>query len=401
MTITNHKKKEVSVPKSAIARMLQLVRESGRDESELVYLVRGEPDFNTPAHIRQALSQAVEAEYTHYPPIAGYPDLRQAIAEQRQTKTGIPVDPDEVLITTGATMGMYVALQALITPGDDVLLPAPIYDVYLGQIAAAGGRAVQVKAGSGDAQSAGGAHFHIPMNLLEEALTPDTRAIILNTPWNPTGTVMTQEELQTIGAFAIEHDLYVLVDEIYEELVYDTHKHYSIACLFDAFRSRTITINSFSKTYAMTGWRIGYNIAPQVLIEAMLHQYRQSSRGSSAFVQRAGLAAIRGPWEPVARMVAEYTQRRKLLVNLVNQIEGVRCLAPEGTFFCLVDIRNLRQTSEAIARHLLQDVGLVIVPGSFYGPTLDGFLRLSFSYSQDNIRRGVERLADSIHRRGI
>ncbi len=387
--------------KPAIARVLQMVRESGCNESELVYLVRGEPDFNTPAHIRQALSQAVEAEYTHYPPAAGYPDLRQAIVEQRQTKTDMPVDLDEVLITTGATMGMYVALQALIAPGDEVLLPAPIYDVYLGQIAAAGGRAVQVPARSGDALSAGEAHFHIPMNLLAKALTPNTKAIILNTPWNPTGTVMTREELQAIGAFAVEHDLYVLVDEIYEELVYNNHKHYSLASLSDDFRSRTITINSFSKTYAMTGWRLGYNIAPQALTEAMLRQYRLSSRGSSAFVQRAGLAALQGPWEPVAQMVAEYTQRRQLLVNLVNQIEGVHCLAPEGTFFCLVDIRNLRQTSETIARHLLHDVGLVVVPGSFYGPALDGFLRLSFSYSQENIRRGAERLVDSIHRLGI
>jgi aminotransferase len=372
--------------------MMQYARDIGRDESDLVYLVRGEPDSITPAHIRKALSEAVEAGYTHYPPIAGYRKLRQAVAQRIKENYVLDVDADnEVLITSGATMGMYLAIHGVLRPSDEVLLPEPIYDAYIGQLTLHGAKAVFVSTEMTDS------HFHLSRNDLEAARTPYTKAIILNTPWNPTGTVMSRAELIEIAEFAVEHELYIFVDEIYHSLVYDDHVHYSLASLSDEYRERVITINSFSKTYAMTGWRLGYNLASPSITKAMLLHYQQCSRGSSAFVQQAGVAALLGPQEHINDMLVEYAERRKLVVEGLKKINGLGCLVPEGTFFCLLDARMLRISSEELAQYLVRDYGLITVPGVYYGSNLEGFLRISFSYGREEIARGLERLADGIH----
>lgn len=380
---------ELATP--AVSRMLEFARRSGRDPARLVTLVRGEPDFRTPEHICRSLWEAIEAGYTHYPPVHGYAELRRAVAHRVQIDHNLEFDPDqEVLITTGATTGMYVALLAVVRPGDEVLLPEPIYDPYPNQVRILGGRPVFVPT------ERQGSHFHISKEALEATVSPHTRAIILNTPWNPTGAVLSGEELLQIGEFAVEHDLIVIVDEIYEKFVYDGHVHHCLAGLSADFRERVITINSFSKTYAMTGWRLGYNLASPALTRAMRLHFEQLSRGSTAFVQRAGLAALSGSQDPVNEMVAEYTRRRRLMVDGLNEIEGLECIAPEGTLFCLVKAQAYHQSSEELAQFLVREWGLLTVPGSYYGPSLDNYLRLSFSYSPQEIASGLELLAEGL-----
>lgn len=375
----------------AVSRMMEYARQAGRATNNLVLLVRGEPDFTTPVHIREALLEALEAGYTHYPVTHGYPQLRRAVAARVLADDDIQWDPDEeVLITSGSTAGMYLALRAVLHPGDEVLLPDPVYDPYAGQVRAAGGRPVSVLA----ARKNG--HFYLPREALAEAVTPRTRALILNTPWNPTGTVCTREELTHLGEFALEHELVVIVDEIYEKLVYDRHAHVSLASLNSQFRDSLIMVKSTSKTYAMTGWRLGYNLANVRLTRAMRLHQQQFSRGSAAFVQRAAIAALEGPQECVTEMVAEYDVRRQLMVKLISQIEGVTCIQPEGTFFCLVDAHRYSTNAEKLAQYLVREWGLLTVPGTYYGRSLEGHLRLSFAYAREDISAGVELLAQGL-----
>jgi aspartate aminotransferase len=377
----------------AVLRMLEFARHSGRDPASLVSLVRGEPDFQTPGHICRAAWEALEAGYTHYPVTHGYGELRQAVADRIRADQELDFDPEtEVLITDGATAGMYLALLATLEAGrDEVILPDPIYDAYANQVRILGGKPIFVQT------RRNGAHFHIDTDVMKAALTPRTRAIILNTPWNPTGTVVSREELRQIGEFVIEHDLIAIVDEIYEKLVYEGHVHCSLVGLSTALRGHVITINSLSKSYAMTGWRLGYNLASPDLIRAMKLHYEQFSRGSPAFVQRAGIAALRGPQDAVAQMVLEYAGRRRLLIDQFASIANVECIAPEGTFFCLVDVRGCGQASERLAYYLVRDWGLLTVPGSYYGCSLEGYLRISFSYARKDILRGLELLAEAVH----
>lgn len=376
-----------NVASPAVGRMLNYAREAGQNPGELVSLVRGEPDFPTPEHISRALWQAIQDGYTHYPQIQGYPELRRAVGDRVRVDHGVEFDPDaEVLITSGGTAGMYLALLATIQPGDEVIMPDPIYDPYANQVIVVGGVPVSVPV------AVVGSHFHISAEMLASALTSRTRAIILNTPWNPTGTVLSLSELMTIGEFAAEHELYLLVDEIYEKLLYDDNKHHCLAGLSPAFRDNVITINSFSKTYAMTGWRLGYNLASASLINTMQLYHQHFSRGSTAFVQQAGVAALNGPQTSVDEMVAEYAERRNLMLARLREIDGIRAIVPEGGLFFLVDIRGFGLGAEAMAKYLVREWGLLTVPGPYYGPSLEGYLRLSFSYAREDIVRGVERL---------
>jgi aspartate/methionine/tyrosine aminotransferase len=377
----------------AVARMLESARRSGRDPAKLVSLVRGEPDFETPDHIRRAAWEALEAGYTHYPATHGYSELRQAVADRIRTDQELDFDPDrEVLITDGATAGMYLALLAVLEEGrNEVILPDPIYDAYANQVRVLGGKPVFFQTRRSNA------HFHIDTEVIEAALTPRTRAVILNTPWNPTGTVLSKEELHNIGELVLQHDLIAIVDEIYGKIVYESHVHCSLVGLSAALRDHVITVNSLSKTYAMTGWRLGYNLASSSLTRTMKLHYEQFSRGSPAFVQRAGIAALRGSQDVVTQMVAEYAERRRLMVDQFASIAGVECIAPEGTFFCLVDVRDCGQNSEELARYLVREWGLLTVPGSYYGPSLEGYLRISFSYAREDILRGLELLAQAVH----
>jgi aspartate aminotransferase len=346
--------------------------------------MRGEPDFDTPPHIIEAAARAMKAGRTRYPDNRGEMPLREAIAVKLARDNGVPYDPgSEILVTTGATLGIYVALMAVVNPGDEVLLPDPIYDAYRSPIELAGGCVKPVRS------SIEGGRFVIAPDAIAAAVTPASRVLLLNTPWNPVGTVLTRHELQAIAEVVLRHGLTLISDEIYEAITYDGAAHVSPAALAPELRARTILINSLSKTYAMTGWRLGYCAAPARVTQAMFLSLQQASRGPATFIQDAATAALSGSQDAVADMRAEYTRRRRLVLDALSSIPRVRVLPPEGGFFAMADARDTGVASNEIRRKLLNEAGVAVVHGAAYGPGGEGTLRVSFASGGDILERGL------------
>lgn len=395
---------------TAVNRVLAEVRQLQSEGRTLISLMRGQPDTPTPAHIVEAGIQALRDGRTGYPDNQGEPILRQAVAEKLRRDQGLSYDPNtEILITDGATCGLFAALGALLKPGDNVLLPDPIYDAYESPIAIWGGRTVSVRSKIHDGR------FTLDHEILEFVRTPQSRALLLNTPWNPTGAVLTQHELAACMAYAELFDLYVFSDEIYENLIYDRRRHFSPATISAEAKQRTIIVNSLSKTYAMTGWRVGYCAGPAEIIQAMYLVLQQYSRGPATFVQHAAAAALRGDQSCVRAMNAEYQQRRDrviaalqglpltetplpLTAGAVVETPLVGPIVPEGGLFVMVDIRGLMLPAEEVRRFLLHETGVVVIDGSAYGPGGNGTLRVSFAAGGSVLEQGLQRLCDGLQR---
>lgn len=367
---------------TAVNSILAEVKQLQAEGRNLVSLMRGEPDFRTPAHIVEAAERALRNGRTGYADNRGELPFREAVAAKLKF-----YDPaTEILITTGATFGIHAALTALLNDGDEVLLPEPVYDAYHSPILLAGGviRSVPSQIVNG--------RFTLDVAGLEAACTARCRVMLLNTPWNPTGTVFTREELEAIGEFVLRHNLILLSDEIYESITYEDHVHISPIALSPELRARTVLINSFSKTYAMPGWRAGYCAAPATITQAMFLVLQQSSRGPATFVQDAATEALQGPQDCVAVMRQEYTNRRATVCRELSGMASCRVLAPEGGFFAMLDISALHTPSNEIRRKLMREHGVVVVHGSAYGPSGEGTLRVSFASGGDNLTRGLEKL---------
>ena len=314
---------------TAVNSILAEVRRLQSQGQKPVSLMRGEPDFLTPPHIIEAAAAAMRNGRTTYPDNRGEPMLRQAISEKLERDNGLRYDPDsEILVTTGATFGIYAALAAIVNEGDEVLVPDPIYDAYQSPIRLAGGRPSPVRA------TIARGRFQLDVVALEAAYTPSSKVLLLNTPWNPTGAVLREPELKGIGDFVERHNLVLISDEIYEAITYAPHHHVSPASLSEALRARTVLVNSLSKTYAMTGWRVGYCAAPKQIIAAMFLVLQQSSRGPATFVQDASAAALTGPQDCVAEMLAEYGRRRSLVIRAPGWHPRYPSSAARGRLFC-------------------------------------------------------------------
>lgn len=378
---------------TAVNRVLEEARQVSADGRALVSLMRGQPDSPTPWHIVEAAQKALRDGLTGYPDNQGESILRQAIAEKLWRDNALTYDPQrEILVTDGATAGIFTALAVLIQPGDDVLLPDPIYDAYASPISIWGGRPVPVRS----AIRAG--RFAIDRAALEAAYTARSRVLLLNTPWNPTGTVLTRDELAACVDFALARDLHIVSDEIYEALVYDGRRHLSPATLSAEARARTVVVNSLSKTYAMTGWRVGYCAAPAEILQAMLLVLQQFSRGPAMFVQHAAAAALVGDQSCVRKMTAEYQGRREKVRQALEGLPGVVPLVPEGGLFVMLDLRALGIPSDEARRLLLRDAGVVVIHGSAYGAGGEGTLRVSFAGGGKSLDQGLERLRDGLKR---
>ena len=353
--------------------------------------MRGEPDFDTPAHIADAAMEALRRGRTRYPDNRGEPRLREAIAAKLARDNAVTADPAaEILVTTGATLGIHCALTALLGPGDEVLMPEPIYDAYQSPIRLAGGRVRAVAA------SLDGGRFAIDVDALETAWTPSARILLLNSPWNPVGTVLRRPELEALAGFVVRRNLTLLSDEIYEAITYDGARHLSPAALGPEVQARTVIVNSLSKTYAMTGWRAGYCAGPAAIIQQMFLALHQSSRGPATFIQDAAAAARGGSQECVDQMRVEYTRRRQQVIDTLGGVPRVTVLPPEGGFFAMVDVRELGLGSNELRRRLLHESGVAVVHGAAYGPTGEGTLRVSFGSGGDTLARGLERLRDGL-----
>ena len=374
---------------NAVLREVKAVQAAGKD---VVSLMRGQPDTPTPAHIVAAAERALRAGRTGYPDNRGEPELRRAVADAAEGKFGHRYDPErEILVTDGATGGFCAALAALVGPGDDVLLPDPIYDAYTSPIRLWGGRPVPVPAVLWNGQ------FSINHEDLEAACTPRARVLILNSPWNPVGTVFTRGELEVILDFAAARDLFVVSDEIYDALAYDA-RPLSPAALSDDARGRTVVVNSLSKTYAMTGWRVGWCAGPADVIDAMFLALQQWGRGPATFVQDAAVCALRSDQSCVEQMCEEYRGRRDRVVSRLRGIPGVEPLVPQGGLFVMLDVRGLGLPSDDVRRFLLHEAGVVVIHGAAYGPGGEGTLRVSFAAGGETLERGLGRLRDGLLR---
>ena len=378
---------------TAVNRVLQKVRQLEAEGHSLVSLMRGQPDTPTPPHIVEAAIRSLRDGRTGYPDNRGEPALRRAVAEKLRREQGLSYDPDrEILVTDGATFGISAAFGALVQPHADVMLPDPIYDAYAAPIALWGGQVRPVPATVRDGR------FTLDRRGFEDSWSSDSASILLNTPWNPVGTVLTREELVDVMGFAEEHDCPVIGDEIYESLVYDGRRHVSPAAVSADARQRTIVVNSLSKTYAMTGWRVGYCAGPEEIIGAMFLVLQQSSRGPAMFVQDAAACALDSNQECVRRMAADYQARRDRVVERLRGIPGVEPMVPEGGLFVMADIRGLGRPSENVSHFLMRDAGVVVLHGAAYGPGGEGTLRVSFAAGGETLEHGLDRLREGLLR---
>ncbi|MDH7490516.1 MAG: pyridoxal phosphate-dependent aminotransferase [Anaerolineae bacterium] len=354
---------------------------------EVVHLEIGEPDFDTPKHIIEAACKALHSGYTHYTPSAGIPELRKAIAEEMSRTRGIPVEPENVVVTPGGKPIMFYAILALAEPGDEVIYPNPGFPIYESMINFTGATPVPIPLREEY-------NFAFDIDEFKKLVTDKTKLIIINSPHNPTGGILDKETLHEIAKIAMERDIPVLSDEIYDRILYDGEFH-SIASI-PGMQERTIILNGFSKTYAMTGWRLGYGVMPKDLAVHITRLMTNSNSCTNAATQIAGIAALKGPQDDVDRMVAAFRERRDVIVKGLNEIPGVSCVLPKGAFYAFPNIKGTGMQSKPLADYLLNEAGVACLSGTSFGAYGEGYLRLSYANSVENIKKALERMADAI-----
>jgi aspartate/methionine/tyrosine aminotransferase len=373
---------ETAFEAAARARALEA---TGRS---VIHLELGEPDFDTPSHISQAAAHALlEERMTHYPPATGIAPLKDAIAADVLRWKGIHATPDQVVVTPGAKPIMFYAMLAVVDEGDEVIYPNPGFPIYESMARYVGG--IPVAAPLREASS-----FRMDVAEVAGLISDRTRMIVLNSPHNPTGSILTEDDLRQIAGLAVEHDLVVLADEIYGRLQYEGEP-LSIATL-PGMAERTITLDGFSKTFAMTGWRLGYGIVPDWLAPSFSRLVINSVSGTNAFAQAGAVAALTGPQDEPEAMRAEFLARRSLIVNGLNAISGVGCVQPAGAFYAFPNVSSFGRSSAEIADHLLYDAGVCGLAGTAFGQHGEGYIRFSYANSRQNIEGALDRIAESL-----
>jgi len=350
---------------------------------EVVHLEIGEPDFDTPDNIREAAVKAIWDGYTHYGPAQGLPELREAIARVVGKDKGIDVSPDEVVVTPGAKPIMFFAMLALVNEGDEVIYPNPGFPIYESVIEFLGAKAVPLKL---EEQR----EFCFDAAELAKLVSPRTKMIIINSPQNPTGGVLSKEDLEAIADVARKNNIWVLSDEVYSKILYEG-EHISIAAL-PGMREHTIILDGYSKTYAMTGWRLGYGIMPKELAAALTQLQINATSCTCSFTQVAGIEGITGDQSAAIKMVEEFKRRRDVIVDGLNRIPGIKCLKPKGAFYVFPNIEELGMTSAELSDLLLNEAGVAVLPGTAFGKYGEGYLRLSYANSVENIRKALDRI---------
>ncbi len=380
-------KRMENIPPSGTIRMLEMAKGMEQKGQKVIHLEVGEPDFDTPQHIKEAAVKALNEGFVKYTSSKGIPELREAVAWDIGRRTDAEIQSSQVLITPGGKHAILCAVLTLINPGDEVLMPVPVWPTYKAIVKVAEGVPKEVFFEE---------DYSINEEGLKEVITPKTKAIFINSPNNPTGGALTKEEMKIIADIVADNGLYVFSDEIYDSLTYDGFKNTSILS-FPELRDQTVYIHGFSKTYSMTGWRLGYVAAPQKMIDAMSRIQQNSTTCATSFVQKAAVEALRGPQDCVEEMRKEYDERRKVIVKALNQIDGVSCGMPKGAFYVFPNISEYSDDSYQVAEKLLENKGVCLTPGKVFGSNGEGHLRISYAASMENILEGVKRLEEFLH----
>lgn len=380
-------------PTLAIDAKAKALKAQGVD---IVGFGAGEPDFDTPQNIKEAAKKAIDSGFTKYTPVGGTDELKDAIIAKMKNDHGLEYTRDEISVACGAKHSLYNISQALIQEGDEVIIPVPYWVSYPDQVVLAGGTPVFI-----ETDEATG--FKITPAQLEKAITRNTKALILNSPCNPTGASYTADELKAIGQVCLKHDFLIISDDIYERLLYDGLKFTEIAQVVPELKSRTIVVNGVSKTYAMTGWRIGYACGPKELMGAMTKMQSQSTSNPTSIAQKAAVEALKGPQDAVAAMAVEFEKRRTYIVERLNAMPGVNCFKATGAFYVFPNFSGIYGkgfngktigNSTEFAAYLLEEAKVAIVPGVAFGA--DKYARLSYAVSMENIRKGMDRIEAAI-----
>lgn len=354
---------------------------------EIIHLEIGEPDFETPVNVRKAAVKAIEDGYTHYGPSAGLAEARSAIAEFVARDRGVPVTPDQVVITPGGKSIIFFSMLALVEPGDEVIYPNPGFPNYQATINFCGGVPVPMPLREKDG-------FSVDLDHFESLVTTKTKLCVINSPQNPTGGTFPKDVLEGIASIASRNGFYVLSDEIYSRIIYDRphESYYSIPGAAD----HTILLDGHSKTYAMTGWRLGYGVMPKELAVKVARIVGNSNSCTCSFTQIAGIEALRGPQDAVIRMVDEFRARRDLIVDGVNDLAGFRCHKPAGAFYVFPNITGTGKTSKELATLLMEKAGVAVIAGTSFGTGGEGFIRMSYAASREKLYRALEKIGDAL-----
>jgi aspartate aminotransferase len=365
-----------SLTLSITATAKQLKRE-GRD---VVSFGAGEPDFPTPQNIKMAAIKAINDNFTYYTPTSGVEELRKALSDKLRNFNNLAYDPRQIVVSCGGKHSLYNIMQTLLNPGEEALLYVPYWVSYVEQIKLAGGEARLIPTGK----------ERVNIELMKKHVTEKTKLFIINSPSNPSGTVLSQSGLKAIADFALENNLWIVTDEVYEAFVYDGLKHTSIASLGEEVKSRTVISNSFSKTYSMTGWRIGYTAGPSEVIDAIGRLQDHMTSNPTSIAQMAALEAVRGPQDSIKTMIMAFDERRRLMVRRLNEMSNIQCEMPQGAFYTFPNIESTGLTSMEFAKRLLDEEHVAVIPGIGFGS--DGNVRLTYATSTQEIERGMDRM---------
>jgi len=389
MELTERVRRMSPSPTMAITSKAKEMRSKGID---VIGFGAGEPDFDTPQHIKEAAVKAIEEGFTKYTPPAGIWELREAVAEKLRRENGIDYDPSQVVITDGAKQALFNLMLSVVEEGDEVIIPAPYWVTYPEQVKFAGGKPVFVETKEEN-------NFSLTLSDIEPAVTDRTKMVIICSPNNPTGSVIDRDELERIGKFCAERGILIASDECYEKLTYDGFKHVSIASISEEIKSVTVTINALSKAFSMTGWRVGYAAGPKEIIDAMVKINSQSISNVNSVAQKAAVAALRGSQEFLKEWLSAFDKRRRYMVEKLNEIPGVKCLLPKGAFYAFPNVKELLKMAGlkddfALADYLLEKAKIAVVPGTAFG--MPGYLRLSYATSMENIEEGLRRFREAV-----
>jgi aspartate aminotransferase len=366
-----------------LARAKQLEKK-GKD---IIHLEIGEPDFDTPDNIKEAAIKALKDGYTHYGPSAGLPEVREVIAQHVSKTRKINAKPEQVVVTPGAKPIMFFSILALANEGEEVIYPNPGFPIYESVINFVGAKPVPIKLREEN-------DFRLDTDELKKLITDKTKMIVINSPQNPTGGVLTKDDLKTIADIALSKDIMVLADEIYSHTLYEG-EHHSISS-FPGMQEKTIILDGMSKTYAMTGWRLGYGVMREDLAVLIAKLQTNSNSCTASFTQRAGIECLTGPQDEAEKMVAEFKKRRDVIVRGLNSIPRISCKTPQGAFYVFPNIKQTGWNSKKLADHLLEEAGVAVLSGTSFGEYGEGYIRISYANSVENIKKGLERIEKTL-----